>query len=94
MAVTVKVPAVPTVKVVRSAQVMAGVCLVDGEREALGGVRCRPVGGGEVSVVGAAGPCRRGAADSTPVVGLSVTPLGSVARLAEASGPGSRWRSP
>ena len=41
-----KVPAVPSVKVVLAPEVMAGAC-VDGQREALGGVRAGPVGGGD-----------------------------------------------
>ncbi len=44
--VTVKVPAVPTVKVVLLALVMAG-RLVHREREALGGVGGDAVGGGD-----------------------------------------------
>ena len=79
MAVTVKLPATPTVKVVLLALVMAGaaVARVYRQRKALGGISAHAVGRGERDGMEVAGPHGRGAA-STPVLALKVTPEGSV----------------
>ena len=67
--VTVNVPGVPVVNVVVSALVIAG-RLVDGECEALGGVRGHAVGGGDGQRVGAAGARRGSAGESGGAVAV------------------------
>ena len=92
--VTVNVPAVPVVNVVA---VGAGDRrrLVDGQREALGGVGSHAVGGGDGQRVGAAG-ARRGRAGQG---GRAVAVVdeghagGQAPVFARAPGSGSRWSS-
>ena len=62
LVVTVKLPAVPTVKVVLLALVMAGAC-VHSQGEGLGGVAADAVVGGEVQRVDAAAAGGRRAAE-------------------------------
>ena len=78
MLVTVKVPALPSVKVVLSAEVMPG-ATCDGQREGLAGVRADPVGGADGEVVDSrwcpvAGVPARVAVPSP--LSLKVTPVG------------------
>ena len=88
VAVTVKVPAVPTVKVV-----LAGAGdgrrlgrLVDGEREGLRGVGAHAVGGGDGQGVDAPGAGRRGAAEHAGAVVVEGHAAGQRAALAQRRG--------